>query len=127
MTIDEFVSTMEEDAIESIVKKMAGNSFVKKAEDGTTTEIGIKLFDKNFDISVLGNNIEFFGYDGSDGKTDLSKALTGASFVFDGIDDYIKLPYNNSQNLEKGFTFEFFGKLTGVSTLYIYKNNVYNK
>ena len=76
----------------------------------------------NFDISKLGENITFHGYftdangnkfQDSDEPTDLSKAFTKSSFKFDGYDDYITFPYDNSTNFESGFTFEFYGVVTG--------------
>ena len=71
---------------------------------------------KNFDTSKLGKNIEFYGYDGTDGKLDLSKAFTKSSFIFDGVDDYIQFPYDRTNEFEDGFTFEFYGKMEDIGT-----------
>lgn len=76
----------------------------------------------NFDVSKLGEGIEFHGYytdldeDGIQDEnevTDLSQAFTATSFKFDGVDDYITFPYEESTNIENGFTYEFYGVING--------------
>ena len=69
---------------------------------------------KTFDTSKLGEGIKFYGYYDADGKLDLSQAFTNSSFIFDGVDDYVELPYNNSNGFENGFTFEFYGQIKGI-------------
>ena len=74
------------------------------------------LEDKSeFDVSKLGENIEFFGYEDENGNLDLENAFTKSSFEFDGEDDYIRIPYNSETNFEEGLTFEFYGKINGGS------------
>ena len=75
---------------------------------------------KNYDIKNLGEGVELIGYNGSDGKVDLSQAFTKSSYKFDGQDDYIKINYSGqdaAKNIVKnGFTFEYYGKIEpGVS------------
>lgn len=68
---------------------------------------------KTFDTSKLGENVEFYGYNGADGKLDLSQAFTKSSFIFDGKDDYIEFPYDDTNKFQNGFTFEFYGRIHG--------------
>ena len=84
----------------------------------------------NFDIDKeLGEGIKFHGYftdkngngfQDEDEPTDLSKAFTATSFKFDGYDDHITFPYDGSTDLKYGFTFEFYGILTGKSSHWNY-------
>lgn len=69
---------------------------------------------KDFDMSKLGENIKFYGYNDMNGNLDLSQAFTNSSFIFDGVDDYVELPYNNSNGFENGFTFEFYGQIRSI-------------
>ena len=88
-----------------------------------------------FDISELGENIRFYGYNNDTGKSDnwenpdLSKAFTASSFEFDGINDYIRIEYDNDEQkqilAENGFTFEFYGILND-GTSYDPTNLAYN-
>ncbi len=75
---------------------------------------------KKFDISKLGNGIEFHGYDGENGEVDLSQAFTKSSFVFDGKDDYLTFPFNSESRLDGGFSIEFYGKFVGDGLHYDY-------
>ena len=59
------------------------------------------------------NDIEFGGY------SDISEAYTKSSFIFDGVDDYIELPYDSKTELKNGFTFQFYGKFLGAGTNYL--------
>ena len=68
---------------------------------------------KEFDISKLGNGIEFHGYDGKNGEVDLSQAFTKSSFVFDGQNDYLTFPFDSKSRLNGGFSIEFYGKIRG--------------
>ena len=94
------------------------------------------LEDKSeFQLSKLGNNIRFYGYqedsvyqyeDDSNYQNswknpDLSLAFGETSFKFDGIDDYIRIEFQDNNDQEnkktksmlgnKGLTFEFYGKI----------------
>ena len=56
--------------------------------------------------------VTFGGYD------KIENAYTDSSFIFDGIDDYIEIPYDSSTELKDGFTFQFYGKFLGDGTHY---------
>ena len=95
-----------------------------------------------FDISELGENIRFYGYNNDTGKSDnwenpdLSKAFTASSFEFDGINDYIRIEYDDPENVqegvktpkqvlaENGFTFEFYG-IVNDGTSYLDNGSTY--
>ena len=95
-----------------------------------------------FDINKLGNNIRFYGYNNDTGKSDnwenpdLSKAFTKDSFEFDGVNDYIRIDYDDPAEVEEGvktpkqilaengFTFEFYGILND-GTSYDSDNKAY--
>jgi len=47
-TVEEFVTIVENSALEAIVKDMAGDSFKVESNDGEEAELGVKLYDKNF-------------------------------------------------------------------------------
>ena len=210
MSDGDFLEQIEQSALESLIKKMAGKSFSNKDDKGNDIETGIKLYDKNFengnkwkiinevvDNKVVatygndwyyveaGNNIENIGklqssyiinyktnkavlfntkkhtilaYGGNLAVTDnlifnadpinienasteafgenveligfdnINNAFTKTSFIFDGVDDYIKLPYNKDNGIENGFTYEFYGKILNKKTCIdkdgkIYSNN----
>jgi len=56
-------------------------------------------------IDEWGENVVLNGFD------NINASFTPTSFIFDGIDDYITMPYNVKNNIKKGLTYEFFGKL----------------
>ena len=60
--------------------------------------------------NALGNNVELVNFDWNE-----NSGLTERAFNFDGINDYIKIKYDDSvqkeQLAKKGFTFEFYGIL----------------
>ena len=58
------------------------------------------------------DDIEYGGY------AKLEEAFTKSSFKFDGVDDYIEIPYDSSTELKDGFTFQFYGKFLGSGTNY---------
>lgn len=70
---------------------------------------------KSYDVSQLGEGIELIGYDDNNENVDLTQALTPTSYKFDGVDDYIKINFNDEEKkkqlIENGFTFEYYGKL----------------
>ncbi len=66
---------------------------------------------KPVDTSLLGDGVEFHGYGSENGSQDLLQAFTASAFIFDGKDDYIKLPYKISKSFQSGQTFEFYGKI----------------
>ena len=60
--------------------------------------------------NVLGENVELRNFNWTE-----ESGLTSSSFNFDGIDDYIKIRYDNEEEkntlAQNGFTFEFYGIL----------------
>ena len=58
----------------------------------------------------LGNNVELINF-----NWDENSGITRKSFNFDGVDDYIKIKYDDSEQkkilAESGYTFEFYGIL----------------
>jgi len=68
---------------------------------------GVKLDELE---DILGNNVELINFDGTQ-----NSGLTSNSFNFDGVNDYIKVKYDNETQkqilAENGFTFEYYGKL----------------
>ena len=112
-----------------------------KLEDGTFTDLSYKtavgttdglIF--NLDPSVienatkeninekLGSNVELMNFDWKE-----DSGLTKKSFNFDGVNDYIKIRYDNEEEknilAKNGFTFEFYGTYNG-GTSYNEKNEV---
>ena len=112
-----------------------------KLEDETFTELSYKtavgttdglIF--NLDSSViedatkdninekLGSNVELMNFDWNE-----DSGLTKKSFNFDGVNDYIKIKYDNEEEknilAQNGFTFEFYGTYNG-GTSYNEKNEV---
>lgn len=111
-----------------------------KLEDGTFTDLSYKtavgtidglIF--NLDPSVienatkeninekLGSNVELMNFDWNK-----DSGLTKKSFNFDGVNDYIKIKYDNEEKnilAQNGFTFEFYGTYNG-GTSYNEKNEV---
>lgn len=112
-----------------------------KLEDGTFTDLSYKtavgttdglIF--NLDHSVienatkeninekLGSNVELMNFDWNK-----DSGLTKKSFNFDGVNDYIKIKYDNEEEknilAQNGFTFEFYGTYNG-GTSYNEKNEV---
>lgn len=102
-----------------------------KLEDGTFTDLSYKtavgttdglIF--NLDPSVienatkeninekLGSNVELMNFDWNE-----DSGLTKKSFNFDGVNDYIKIKYDNEEEknilAQNGFTFEFYGTYNG--------------
>ncbi len=73
---------------------------------------------KQGDYSQLGENVELLNF-----NWDANSGLTPSAFQFDGIDDYIKLKYNNAEEkqtlAQNGFTFEYYGTIE--------KGNSYNE
>lgn len=67
----------------------------------------------------LGENVELVNFDWNN-----NSGLTKKSFNFDGVNDYIKIKYDNQQEKDtlakNGFTFEFYGIFNGGSS---YKPN----
>lgn len=63
--------------------------------------------------SKLGNNVELVGFNEDDNKEE--SGLTNNSFNLDGIDDYIKVKFDDEKAKEKlaknGFTFEIYGRM----------------
>ena len=114
-----------------------------KLEDGTFTDLSYKtavgttdglIF--NLDPSVienatkeninekLGSNVELMNFDWNE-----DSGLTKKSFNFDGVNDYIKIKYDNEDEkstlAENGFTFEFYG-VYNDGTSYNEKNEIVN-
>lgn len=58
----------------------------------------------------MGDSVEFINFDWNE-----NSGVTKKSFNFDGVDDYIKIKYDNDEQkktlAENGFTFEFYGML----------------
>ena len=78
-----------------------------KNEEGEVTKASFEnLLDEN---SELVN----FNWDGT------TSGVTKTSFMFDGVDDYIKVKYDNAAKKEilknNGLTFEFYGKFKGIN------------
>ncbi len=73
---------------------------------------------KQGDYSQLGENVELLNFNWND-----NSGFTSSAFQFDGIDDYIKLKYNNAEEkqtlAQNGFTFEYYGTIE--------KGNSYNE
>ena len=112
-----------------------------KLEDGTFTDLSYKTavgttdgLILNLDPSVienatkeninekLGSNVELMNFDWNE-----DSGLTKKSFNFDGVNDYIKIKYDNEEEknilAQNGFTFEFYGTYNG-GTSYNEKNEV---
>lgn len=112
-----------------------------KLEDGTFTDLSYKTavgttdgLILNLDPSVienatkeninekLGSNVELMNFDWNK-----DSGLTKKSFNFDGVNDYIKIKYDNEEEknilAQNGFTFEFYGTYNG-GTSYNEKNEV---
>lgn len=114
-----------------------------KLEDGTFTDLSYKtavgttdglIF--NLDPSVienatkeninekLGSNVELMNFDWNE-----DSGLTKKSFNFDGVNDYIKIKYDNEEEknilAQNGFTFEFYGTYNG-GTSYNPNNEIMN-
>ncbi len=72
----------------------------------------------------LGNGVELKGFDFDD-----NSGLTETSFKFDGIDDYIEMPFNEEiYGFDGGLTLEFYGKLLGKGLLrYEEDNAIYDR
>lgn len=74
--------------------------------------------------SKMGKNVELINFDWNE-----NSGLTKKSFNFDGVNDYIKIQYDNEeekQTLAKnGFTFEFYGILDG-GTSYMPEGTTYD-
>ena len=70
----------------------------------------------------LGSNVELMNFDWNK-----DSGLTKKSFNFDGVNDYIKIKYDNEEEknilAQNGFTFEFYGTYNG-GTSYNEKNEV---
>ena len=73
---------------------------------------------KQGDYSQLGENVELLNFNWDD-----NSGFTPSAFHFDGVDDYIKLKYNNAEEkqtlAQNGFTFEYYGTIE--------KGNSYNE
>lgn len=87
---------------------------------------------QNFDLSKLGDNLTMHGYytdtngngiQDENEKTDLTKAFTKTSFIFDGENDYINIPYDNNTKMNEGFTLEFYGKISRYGLGYDFDGN----
>lgn len=65
---------------------------------------------KNNIGNILGENVEFVNFDWNE-----ESGVSKTSFNLDGINDYMKIKYDNQEQKEKlakeGFTFEFYGTL----------------
>ncbi len=87
---------------DNIILNIDGSIFDKKVENNR----------ENIE-SYLGNGVtlEGFNYDDTSG-------INNGSFKFDGIDDVIKIPYNDSKNLNAGLTLEFYGNIIGAGNMY---------
>jgi hypothetical protein len=214
-TAEDFVSKVETIAIENILKNMVGNSFTETDENGNEEEIGVKLWDKNFqngnkwkiitevennetkatygtgwyyvtsgttipdigvlknsyiinydeqkavkfdgkihtmlayggnlsvkdslifnadpinleninsnsniDSSIFGDNVTLHGFENND-----INLVDNYAFNFDGVDDYITIPYDSSNSIENGFTYEIFGKINSEGTSYNSNGVAYN-
>lgn len=74
--------------------------------------------------SKMGENVELINFDWNE-----NSGLTKKSFNFDGVNDYIKIQYDNEKEkqtlAENGFTFEFYGILNG-GTSYTPDGTTYN-
>lgn len=72
----------------------------------------------------LGSNVELMNFDWNE-----DSGLTKKSFNFDGVNDYIKIKYDNEDEkstlAENGFTFEFYG-VYNDGTSYNEKNEIVN-
>ena len=64
----------------------------------------------------LGDGVELVGFDFD--KKDENSGLTNESFNFDGVDDYIKVKYDENKTIKSGITLEFYGKFNGKGTMY---------
>ena len=79
---------------------------LKEGKKLTQAEVGEKL----------GEGVSLHNFD------DLAKAFEGGSFNFDGINDYITVPYdreNPNKKIDKGLTYEFYGKINGKGKSYM--------
>lgn len=119
------------------------NQNIIKLDDNSFTELSYKtaigvtdglIF--NLDPSVidnatkdninekLGQNVELLNFDWNE-----NSGLTKKSFNFDGVNDYIKVKYDNEEEKNKlaknGFTFEFYGIFNG-GTSYNEQNVAFN-
>lgn len=65
-----------------------------------------------------GNGITLHGFDNEE------SGYTKDSLKFDGIDDYITIDYGKNNSIEKGFTLEFYGKITGDGISYNNNNEI---
>ena len=72
----------------------------------------------------LGDNVELVNFDWNE-----NSGLTKKSFNFDGVNDYIKIKYDNDEEknilAQRGLTFEFYGIYDG-GTSYNEKNEIFN-
>lgn len=72
----------------------------------------------------LGSNVELMNFDWNE-----NSGLTKKAFNFDGVNDYIKIKYDNEDEkntlAENGFTFEFYG-VYNDGTSYNEKNEIVN-
>lgn len=75
---------------------------------------------ENASAEAFGEGVELIGFE------DVNKAFTKTSFVFDGVNDYIKLPCNQDNKIDKGFTYEFYGKILNKKTCIANNGNDYS-
>ena len=72
----------------------------------------------------LGENVELINFDWNE-----NSGLTKNSFNLDGVNDYIKIKYDNEEEknilAQNGFTFEFYGMING-GTSYNQNNEIIN-
>lgn len=103
--------------------RLEENSYVKLSYDETLGSTDGLIF--NLDPSIidniqnveqiqsqLGDNVELINFDWND-----ESGVVKSSFNFDGVDDYIKIEYDNTEEKQQladnGFTFEFYGIFDG--------------
>ena len=110
------VIQLEED---NYISLSAGDMLAVK--DSLIINVDSSIIDENVENSKtslekqLGEGVTLEGFDYNE-----NSGLTNTSFNFDGIDDYIKVKYDSSEQKQqlanRGFTFEFYGIWNGGTT-----------
>lgn len=75
---------------------------------------------KNGNTSILGKNVELINFDWNE-----NSGLTSKQFNFDGVNDYIKIKYDNKAEkdllAQRGYTFEYYGRINDGTS---FDNNI---
>jgi hypothetical protein len=100
-----------------------GNLSVKDSLIFNADPINLENLNDSSDIdaSVFGNNVTLNGFENNN-----KKLVDNYAFNFDGVNDYITIPYDSSNSIENGFTYEFYGKINSGGTSYKSSGEIYN-